>query len=66
MIKMKPGDVCEDGTIYSTAEFSLQSGIVVIHRSRLRRAQRFGWKVAGVQIVSYDDKNPKDYIVVMR
>lgn len=49
-MKAKVGDVLQDGGIVVAAEFDkgtrvLHQGVVIIHKSRLRRAQRFGWKV---------------------
>ncbi len=41
---MKPGDILEpNGDIFVENGTMMRSGIVVIHRSRLRRAKRFGW-----------------------
>lgn len=44
LIKPRPGDVVEpDGAIFAEAGKIVQFGVVIIHRSRLRRAKRFGW-----------------------
>ena len=53
MIKYKPGDVLEpSGCIFVRDGEVLHSGVVIIHRSRLRRAKRFGW-------VEYDKPFPR-------
>lgn len=44
MIKHRPGDILEpSGCIFIEVGHVQHSGVVVIHRSRLRRAKRFGW-----------------------
>ncbi len=44
-IKPRPGDVLDEppGAIFAEAGVIVRSGVVIIHRSRLRRAKRFGW-----------------------
>lgn len=52
MIKHKPGDILEpSGCIFIEVGKVQQSGIVIIHRSRLKRAKRFGWLEAPAHIV---------------
>lgn len=44
LIKPKIGDVLEpDGCILADGGTMMRSGVVIIHRSRLRRAKRYGW-----------------------
>lgn len=43
------GDVLEMG-IMAHGGYIVQRGMVIIHKSRLRRAQRFGWKRSTVPI----------------
>lgn len=51
LAKMKLGDVADDGGILDVwpggARFLRYSGEVLIPRSRLRRAMRFGWRSQG-------------------
>lgn len=52
MIKHRPGDILEpSGAIFSEAGRIVTTGVVIIHRSRLRRAKRFGWVEAPPHIV---------------
>lgn len=52
IIKYRPGDVIEPGGgICSVPGELVWSGVVIIHRSRLRRAKRFGWVEAPHHIV---------------
>lgn len=44
IIRPRPGDILEpDGDIFAEAGKVVRAGVVIIHRSRLRRAKRFGW-----------------------
>lgn len=52
IIKPKVGDVIEpDGAIIANGGKLVQSGVVIIHRSRLRRARRLGWLLAPEHIL---------------
>lgn len=52
LIRPKPGDIIEpDGNIFAEAGKIVTSGVVIIHRSRLKRAKRFGWLEAPPHIV---------------
>jgi hypothetical protein len=50
-ITPKAGDVMADGTIAIGGGKAARGGVVIIPRSRLRRARRFGWELmpAGFQ-----------------
>lgn len=43
LIKPKIGDVLEPDGLILTDKGPLSVGVVIIHRSRLRRAKRYGW-----------------------
>lgn len=46
-IKPKTGDIDGAGNIVlEDGAKSIAAGIVIIHRSRLRRAKRFGWEIS--------------------
>ena len=52
LIRPRPGDIIEpDGDIFAEAGKIVKFGVVIIHRSRLRRAKRFGWLEAPPHIV---------------
>lgn len=60
MLKHKPGDVLEpSGCIYLVTGGVQRAGVVLIHRSRLRRAKRYGWLEAPPHIVDPAGVDPK-------
>jgi len=50
MIKPKIGDILDEppGAIFAEAGTLVTFGVVIIHRSRLRRAERYGWNVTEI------------------
>lgn len=59
LIKPRPGDILEpDGDIYAEAGKVVKFGVVIIHRSRLRRAKRLGWLEAPSHIVPHAEVAP--------
>lgn len=59
-MRPRPGDILEPtGDIFAEAGKIVTHGVVIIHRSRLRRAKRFGWLEAPAHIVPPQQVSPE-------
>lgn len=56
-LKAKPGDVLEGGAIAVDGGRCLLYGVVMIHKSRLRRAIRLGWARSGAADTAEAEKH---------